>query len=699
MRVIALILGFGMAAAACGESEKLAAIHEALDPTVLINEHSAGNSGWIELYNLGSTPVDVSGWTVDDISGGGTAPKILAAGSVVPAGGFLVVTYSGINTASADSVNLLDGSGALVDSHPNGYAGASIAGLCFGRQPDGGPWAGGAIPCTRGASNGGAAPPADVVINEFLAGSQGFIELYNLGGTAQDLGGWSVDDLAGGGTSPKTLATGTLIAARGFLVVNYSGINTASADSVRLVDAGGVTVDSHSNFYAGSSIAGQCFGRQPDGGDWAAAAIACSSGGSNGGQDPSPVADVRINEFYPGSSGWIELVNAGTAAVDLSGWKVDDVANGGASPKNIPAGTTLAPGAVVLVSYSGINTASADEVRLLNPAGAAVDSHANYFGVDPCYGAGRCYGRVPDGGPWAPAHIPCTGAAANPASAPPICAPGASCDDGNACTANDTCSASCICTPGPAQNCDDGNPCTADVCWPASGCANPPVPDGQACPGNKSCLGGVCGGTEPMPCVATGGTYKGVAFTRAEECQAVAFLNRARYSQMNPIPTTARDIAYDCTPAFFCGYRSAIWATVAEYAATRNAAGTITVGATSLQALRATSAAWTDDGLWYDTVENTYANRTALNNVWVHFEKVLATFGGGLCLVLHDGPGTPNFLGACFDPWYCGPDGCTADFARQYDGQWISLRGRLTNETGSWRIAIKSVRNANPAIP
>jgi hypothetical protein len=702
MRGVALLVGCGLLAAACDDSEDLATLEQPLDSDVVINEHSAGSSGWVELTNIGTADVDVSGWTIDDITGGGTAPKSIAAGSVVPAGGFLVVTYSGLNTASADTLHLLNGAGATIDSHTNGYAGSSIAGLCFGRRPDGRDWAAAAIPCSRGASNGDAIPPpppAAVVLNEFQAGSAGWLELYNPGDAPLDLGGWAVDDIAGGGTSPKAIAAGTGIAAGGFRVVTYSGINTASADEVRLVDAGGATVDSHSNFHAGSSIAGLCFGRRPDGRDWAAAAIPCSQGAGNGGTVPPPPAAVVINEFNPGSAGWLELYNPGGTAIDLGGWIVDDIAGGGTSPKTIAAGTTIAAGGFRVVTYAGINTASADEVRVLDPAGVVVDSHANFFGVDPCYGGARCYGRLPDGGAWAPAHIPCSHGTANPASAPALCVPGSACDDGDACTTGDTCSTACACTAGPPRSCDDGNSCTSDVCLPASGCANPAAPDGLACDAGATCLGGVCGGTEPTPCVATGGTYKTVAFSRAEECQAVAFLNRARYSQMNPIATTARDIAYDCTPTFFCGYRSAVWTTVAEYAAARNPAGTLTVGTSSLLALRTASAAWVDDAQWYDTVERTYADRTALNGLWVHFEKVVAEYGGGLCLLVRDTAGAPSWLSACFDPWFCGPEGCPADYARTYDGRTLSIRGRLTNETGSWRVAIKSARNANPAIP
>src|SRR5437773_2372557 len=95
-----------------------------------------------------------------------------------------------------------------------------------------------------------------VVLNEFTPGSSGKIEIYNGGSTPVDLSSWQVDDIAGGGYAPKTLGAGSVVAAHGFLLVGYAGVNTASADSVRLVDASGVEVDSHANFYAGTNNSG-----------------------------------------------------------------------------------------------------------------------------------------------------------------------------------------------------------------------------------------------------------------------------------------------------------------------------------------------------------------------------------------------------------------------------------------------------------
>jgi 5-methylthioadenosine/S-adenosylhomocysteine deaminase len=264
---------------------------------LVINEFTAGSSGSIEIYNGTGADIDASGWSVDDVAGGGTAPKAIASGTVVPAGGLVVVTYGGINTASADSVRLVDSAGVEIDSHGNDYAGSSIAGLCFGRQPDGGSWATGSIACTPGASNAGptctsGCDSALLTINEFTSGNGGWIELYNAGTAAADLTGWKVDDVAGAGASPKAFTAGTQVAAGGLVSIAFSGINTSSTDQVRLLDAGGAEVDSHGNFYTASSTAGLCFGRQPDGGSWAAGALACSRDATNcgAGTDCAPVA-------------------------------------------------------------------------------------------------------------------------------------------------------------------------------------------------------------------------------------------------------------------------------------------------------------------------------------------------------------------------------------------------------------------------
>lgn len=61
--------------------------------TVRINEVKPTTSevSWIELYNSGTTDVDVSGWTVDVKLRSDEAPIKINAGAVVPAGGYLLL--------------------------------------------------------------------------------------------------------------------------------------------------------------------------------------------------------------------------------------------------------------------------------------------------------------------------------------------------------------------------------------------------------------------------------------------------------------------------------------------------------------------------------------------------------------------------------------------------------------------------------
>ncbi len=126
---------------------------------------------------------------------------------------------------------------------------------------------------TVSAKTGAVSTPAQVIINEILANEPGstiageFVELVNLGGTAVDLGGWTVSDGVG---VRHTFAAGTTLGAGKALAVfgatsgipagltNAVGASTGtlglgnSGDTVTVKNAAGVTVDT---FTFGSSLA------------------------------------------------------------------------------------------------------------------------------------------------------------------------------------------------------------------------------------------------------------------------------------------------------------------------------------------------------------------------------------------------------------------------------------------------------------
>ncbi|HWA72081.1 MAG TPA: amidohydrolase family protein [Polyangiaceae bacterium] len=205
-----------------------------------------------------------------------------------------------------------------------------------------------------------------------------------------------------------------------------------------------------------------------------------------------------VNECGSGSSGFVELVNAGSMALDLARdpnncWYVDDT-NGGGSPKLIndsnvnhaASSTTCAnasksatcaivgAGEHVWVPYSYINWASPDECRLLASTRSASACGSDFasigsVGTTSSSVAGQCFGRLPDLGSWSSATITCTIGGANP------CQAGTSCDDGNACTSGEVLDSSCQCGSGVPLS---GTACGTNQVCEAGACVELPPPAG-----------------------------------------------------------------------------------------------------------------------------------------------------------------------------------------------------------------------------
>jgi hypothetical protein len=80
-----------------------------------------------------------------------------------------------------------------------------------------------------------------------------------------------------------------------------------------------------------------------------AVAVACALARSAHGAEP----DVSINEIHGWGGDWVELYNPGSAAVDLSGWRITDCDEQGRSrlsrALSFPRGSTLGPHAYLLV--------------------------------------------------------------------------------------------------------------------------------------------------------------------------------------------------------------------------------------------------------------------------------------------------------------------------------------------------------------
>jgi hypothetical protein len=116
------------------------------------------------------------------------------------------------------------------------------------------------------------------------------------------------------------------------------------------------------------------------------------------------VDDIRINEIESTPTGqgtdvrdWVELVNTGTATVDISGLKLRGAENAVGAALAVPSGVQLAAGAYYAIdtdvdAAGGFRIGDADTVRLLTVDGQSqLDS---YTWTTP---AATTYGRCPNG--------------------------------------------------------------------------------------------------------------------------------------------------------------------------------------------------------------------------------------------------------------------------------------------------------------
>ncbi|MGH8968764.1 MAG: hypothetical protein ACRDV1_02315 [Actinomycetes bacterium] len=147
---------------------------------------------------------------------------------------------------------------------------------------------------------------------------------------------------------------------------------------------------------------------------------ATETGGAAG--DPS---QVRVNEFLMAPSGagteWVELHNPTGIAVEIGGLYIDDIAAGGGSPKQIPAGTVVAAGGryVMDVGTGFLNNTGSDTVRFLAVNAGAETMHDSYTYSLPSPRYDQVFHRIGDGGAWcATISTDVTKGTANPGTCP-----------------------------------------------------------------------------------------------------------------------------------------------------------------------------------------------------------------------------------------------------------------------------------------
>jgi DNA/RNA endonuclease YhcR with UshA esterase domain len=288
--------------------------------TVLVNEvaYNPPQSGsdavyeWIELFNASPATVNLAGWSLSDNAAQDSLPPV-----ELPPGNFVVVAASphfqenfpdfhgaiiyldgiignGLGN-DGDRVVLRGPGDELVDGISYGDDASVLDPPCFDvaaghsleRAPAGHDTDAATDFVDQPAPSPGQAytPPVPPVLNEFLpaplhgdwdgdgqaSSNDEWIELYNPGAAAIDVGGWQLDD-SPDGSRPYRISTGTRIGPKGFRVFFKGETGVAlndAGDEVRLLSPAGQVVDHYA--YPGNPGYDQSFSRSVDGaGEWRA---------------------------------------------------------------------------------------------------------------------------------------------------------------------------------------------------------------------------------------------------------------------------------------------------------------------------------------------------------------------------------------------------------------------------------------------
>ena len=365
---------------------------------------------WVEIYNPGTSSVDLTDWTIVDAALNSVrvdgVSTYLADGStttVLPAGTRAIVAMNGtsmLNNA-VEQLDLLWPNETIAQrlewtgAEP-GFGLQQIVNTSwdlaayptpFEAEPD-------HIPnLTRLA--------ADVRFDEILpvasdeggaVGNTEWIELHNAGATAVDVAGWSVRGGLNNITTVSTSnlvhsGTGTVLDADARALIHMTGDHRLwnFTDVLRLVDATGALVDTAHWFTAPTMDVSLVRDSDPTS-PWIPTAT--PTPGTNG-SAPEDAPLLRFSELMPDVNGdddaawpngaWIELINHDDEAVDLDGWGF--VAPGrsmtiAAGHLPLATSTSLAPGEVALVSLGAdlaLDGTSEDIVALVTPDGRAVE--------------------------------------------------------------------------------------------------------------------------------------------------------------------------------------------------------------------------------------------------------------------------------------------------------------------------------------
>lgn len=353
---------------------------------LVINEVNSSPDDWIELLNLGTKTMDISGYEIRDNSDDHRWK--FADGTVINANEMLVVdaqskgkvfddktnnyvddTFeAAIGIGSGDAIRIYDNNGVLLDEcswseHASYNGDAALASI--GRYPDGtGSFS--LTKETKGKVNEWYKP--EISINEVESDCEDvvsdWVEIYNYGTTDVDISGWYLydNDPVGHATDIKPVKEGTILKSGEFYTFEINtdfSFGLGKDDKAVIYNKDGNVIDE----FSWSNHATGVYARIPDGTGEFIDFATSTKGKANIDINPVVINEIA-SQHENGERDWIELANPTSDNLDISGIIIKD--NNDNHQYIIPEKTTISANGFIVIDEDelGFEFDAIDSVRL-----------------------------------------------------------------------------------------------------------------------------------------------------------------------------------------------------------------------------------------------------------------------------------------------------------------------------------------------